>query len=252
MTEEMHFTVKQLADLSGVTPRTLHYYDQIGLLSPARDPHNGYRIYQRPALLRLQQILFLRELGFSLEDIQAILDQPGFDLLPALEQHILALTERRERLDRLLDTVERTISHLKGNIEMDDKEFFQGFSEEKQKEYEEVIHQRYGEEQLSQSQKRWGSYSEEKKRQVLEEGGENYLHLVEAMPAGPSSPQAQEGIARWHQHLRYFYEPTPEVLLGLADTYNEDPEFAAFFRRIHPDLASFMRQAIQIYCSRLS
>lgn len=251
MTEEMHFTVKQLADLSGVTPRTLHYYDQIGLLSPARDPHNGYRIYQRPALLRLQQILFLRELGFSLEDIQAILDQPGFDLLPALEAHRLALTERRERLDRLLDTIERTISHLKGNIEMDHKEFFEGFSEEKQKEYEEVIRQRYGEEQLSQSQKRWGSYSEEKKRQVMEEGRENYRRLVEAMPFGPASPQAQEGIARWHQHLRNFYEPAPEILLGLADAYNEDPEFAAFFQHFHPDLASFMRQAIQIYCSRL-
>jgi DNA-binding transcriptional MerR regulator len=252
MTDEMHFTVKQLADLSGVTSRTLHYYDQIGLLKPARDPQNGYRIYRRPALLRLQQILFLRELGFALDDIQDILDQPGFDLLPALEQHRLALTERRERLDRLLDTVEHTILHLKGNIEMDNKEFFEGFSDEKQKEYEEVIRQRYGVVQLNQSRQRWGSYTDEKKRQIMEEGGENYRLLVEAMPSGPASPQAQEGIARWHQHLRYFYEPTPEILLGLADAYNEDPEFAAFFRRFHPDLASFMRQAIQIYCSRLS
>jgi DNA-binding transcriptional MerR regulator len=248
MVSETRFTVKQLADLAGVSARTLHYYDEIGLLKPARNPGNGYRFYERPALLRLQQILFLRELGFSLGDIQAILDQPGFDLLPALKQHRQALKERQERLGRLLLTVERTILHLQGNIEMENKEFFEGFSEEKQKEYEEEIRQRYGEVKLSESQQNWSSYSEEKKRQIMEEGRDNYLALVAAMPYGPASPQAQECIARWHQHLRYFYEPTTEILLGLADMYNEDRRFAAFFQRIHPDLAGFARQAIQIYC----
>ncbi|HLE13972.1 MAG TPA: MerR family transcriptional regulator [Anaerolineales bacterium] len=248
MVTETHFTVKQLADVAGVSARTLHYYDEIGLLKPARDPGNGYRIYAYPALLRLQQILFLRELGFSLDDIQTILDQPGFDLLPALEQHRQTLKERQERLEHLLLTVERTILHLRGSIEMESKELFEGFSAEKQKEYEEEIRQRYGEENLRVSRQRWGSYSEEKKRQIMEEGGVNYQALVAAMPYGPASPQAQEGVVRWHQHLRYFYEPTTEVLLGLGDLYNEDPRFAAFFQRIHPDLADFMRQAIQIYC----
>jgi DNA-binding transcriptional MerR regulator len=248
MVPETRFTVKQLANLAGVSARTLHYYDEIGLLKPDRNPENGYRIYARPALLRLQQILFLRELGFSLEAIQGILDQPGFDLLPALEQHRQALKERQERLERLLLTVERTILHLRGGIEMDNKELFEGFSEEKQKEYEEEVRQRFGEEKLHQSQQRWGSYSEERRRQIMEEGGENYRLLVAAMPYGPASPQAQEGVARWHQHLRYFYEPTTEILLGLADGYNDDPRFAAFFERIHPDLADFMRQAIKIYC----
>ena len=248
MVPETRFTVKQLANLAGVSARTLHYYDEIGLLKPDRSPENGYRIYARPALLRLQQILFLRELGFSLEAIQGILDRPGFDLLPALEQHRQALKERQERLERLLLTVERTILHLRGGIEMENKELFEGFSEEKQKEYEEEVRQRFGEEKLRQSQQRWGSYSEEKRRQIMEEGGENYRLLVAAMPYGPASPQAQEGVARWHQHLRYFYEPTTEILLGLADGYNDDPRFAAFFERIHPDLADFMRQAIKIYC----
>ena len=248
MVTETHFTVKQLADVAGVSARTLHYYDEIGLLKPARDPGNGYRIYAYPALLRLQQILFLRELGFSLDDIQTILDQPGFDLLPALEQHRQTLKERQERLEHLLLTVERTILHLRGSIEMESKELFEGFSAEKQKEYEEEIRQRYGEENLRVSRQRWGSYSEEKKRQIMEEGGVNYQALVAAMPYGPASPQAQEGVARWHQHLRYFNEPTTEVLLGLGDLYNEDPRFAAFFQRIHPVLADFMRQAIQIYC----
>jgi DNA-binding transcriptional MerR regulator len=248
MVTETLYTVKQLAEVAGVSARTLHYYDQIGLLKPERDPGNGYRIYARPAVLRLQQIVFLRELGFSLGDIQAILDRPGFDLLPALEVHRQALKERQDRLERLLQTIERTILQLRGGIEMEYKELFEGFSEEKQREYEEEIRQRYGEEKLNESRKRWGSYSEEKKRQIMEEGGENYQALVAAMPYGPDSPQAQAGIARWHEHLRYFYEPNTEVLLGLGDLYNEDPRFAAYFQRFHPDLAAFMREAIKVYC----
>lgn len=249
---EMCFTVKQLAKVAGVSPRTLHYYDEIGLLKPLRDPVNGYRRYDRPAMLRLQQILFLRELGLSLEDIQSVLDQPGFDLLSALEQHRQALQARQQRLKELVQTVEHTIAHLKGNIPMECQDLFAGFSEEQQKEYEEEISQKYGDKELKESQRRWGSYSAEKKRQVMEEGRDNYLSLVTAIPLGPASPQAQEGIARWHQQLCYFYEPTPQILLSLAEAYNEDPRFAAFFQRIHPDLAAFMRQAIQIYCSNLS
>ena len=84
--------------------------------------------------------------------------------------------------------------------------------------------------------------------QIMEEGKQIYLDMVEAMPLGPDSPQAQQGVARWHQHLRYFYEPDTHILLGLGDLYNDDPQFNAFFQRIHPDLAAFMRQAIQVYC----
>jgi DNA-binding transcriptional MerR regulator len=248
MATETRYTVKQLAAMAGISARTLHYYDEIGLLKPSRNPANGYRIYERPAVLRLQQILFLRELGLSLEYIQSVLDQPDFDLLSALEEHRLALLARQERLARLVNTVERTILHMKGNIDMDNKELFAGFSEEKQAEYEEQVRQRYGDRQLKESQRRWGSYSAEQKREIFEEGNAIYRDLLETMPNGPSSPQAQACIARWHQHLRYFYEPTNETLLGLANLYNEDPEFAANFQRIHPELAEFMRKAIQFYC----
>lgn len=252
MITDTHYTVRQLAEAAGVSARTLHYYDQIGLLCPQRNPDNGYRLYDRPAALRLQQILFLRELGLSLEEIQAVLDRPDFDLLAALEQHRQALLERQERLGRLVHTVERTIFALKGNIAMDNKDLFEGFSEEQQKEYEAEVEQRWGQtEAYQQSQQRWGSYSDEKKRHILEEGREIYLELAAAMPYGPASPQAQAGIARWHQNLRYFYEPTKEILLGLADGYNDDPRFAAFFERIHPELNQFMRQAVQYYCEKL-
>lgn len=191
----------------------------------------------------------MRELGFPLEDIQAILDRPGFELLPTLEKHRRALKERQERLGHLLQTVERTILHLKGSIEMETKDLFEGFSEEKQKEYEVEVRQRWGNtDAYRESQRRWKSYTAEDKRKIGEEGNATYQAIVAAMPYGPASLQAQEGIARWHQHLRYFYEPTPEIMLGLADAYNDEPRFAANFQRIHPELAGFMREAIRIYC----
>ncbi len=251
MATETRYTVRQLAALAGISRRTLHHYDAIGLLRPVRHPANGYRLYSREDALRLQQILFLREMGLSLEEIRAALDRPDFDLLRALEQQRKALRERQARLTRLLQTVERTIAHLSGEITMTDNELFAGFSEEQQAQYEEEIERRYGDHYLNESRRRWGSYSPEKKRQIQEEGGAIYLDMVAAMPYGPASPQAQACVARWHQHLRYFYEPTTEILLGLADGYNDDPRFAAFFQRIHPDLAPFLRSAIQIYCRGL-
>ncbi len=251
MLRDTRYSVKQLAAVAGVSARTLHYYDEIGLLRPSRNPDNGYRIYQAEALLRLQQILFLRELGLRLDEIKAILDSPSFDLLPALEQHYQALLERRRRVDELIQTVESTIQHLKGNIAMDAKDLFKGFSPEQEQAYAEEAQRRWGEKNVKESQKRWGSYSPEKKQRILAEGGEIYQAIVAAMPQGPASQAAQAGIARWHQNLRYFYEPTKEILLGLGDLYNDDPEFNAFFQRIHPELASFMRQAIQVYCRTL-
>lgn len=117
------------------------------------------------------------------------------------------------------------------------------------KNYEVEVRQRWGNtDAYRESQRRWKSYTAEDKRKIGEEGNAAYQAIVAAMPYGPASPQAQEGIARWHQHLRYFYEPTPEIMLGLADAYNDDPRFAANFQRIHPDLAGFMREAIRIYC----
>jgi DNA-binding transcriptional MerR regulator len=133
-TNTMRYTVKQLASLAGVTNRTLHYYDHIGLLQPGAHGYNGYRYYGDEALLRLQQILFYRELGFSLEQIKGILEDPNFDLLQALQAHRLALLERIQQSNRLIETVDRTIKHIKGEIIMSKKDFYSGFDEEKQKE----------------------------------------------------------------------------------------------------------------------
>lgn len=251
MTTDTRYTVGQLARIAGVSVRTLHHYDAIGLLCPPRDPSNGYRRYDHAALLRLQQILFLRELGLSLDAIRDVLDRPGFDLPAALEQHRQALRERQQRLARLLDTVERTLQHLKGEIEMSSQDLFAGFSEEQQAAYEEEAARRWDEQTVRESNRRWRSYSDEKKRAILDEGRAIYTDLIAAMPEGPAGPRVQDCVRRWHEHLRNFYDPALEGLLGLADLYNEDPQFNATFVKMHPDLAPFMREAVKVYVERL-
>ena len=248
----MVYTVKQLAVLAGVSTRTLHYYDEIGLLCPSAHGANGYRYYGEEAVLRLQQILFFKELDLSLKDIRTIMDRPDFDVQHALRAHKTALEERRKRLSQLISTVDKTIAHLEGKCDMTRKQYFEGFSEARQKEYEAEIRQRYGERAFD-GVTDWNSYSAEQKASIQAESEAIYRDLADAigMNQGPESPAVQGMIARWHQHMRYFYEPSVERLLGLADLYNDHPDFHATFTRIHPDLPVFMRQAVQYYCKQL-
>jgi DNA-binding transcriptional MerR regulator len=131
----MVYTVNQLSNLAGVSARTLHYYDEIELLKPSSIGQNGYRYYDDTAVLRLQQILFFKELGFGLKEIKTVIGRPGFDVLHALQTHRVSLQEQVDRLTHLIDTVDKTILHYEGDITMSDKGLFAGFSEEKQKEY---------------------------------------------------------------------------------------------------------------------
>ncbi len=246
----MAYTVKQLADLAGVSIRTLHYYDQIGLLRPETYGQNGYRYYGESAMLRLQQILFFKELDFSLEQIQAVIDRPDFDVLHALQSHRAALQHKSARLERLIQTIDTTILHLKGKTQMSKQQYFEGFSEEKQKQYEQEIRRRYGD-QAFEDVTDWNSYTAEQKADIQEQSKAIYRDLAANMHKGPQSPEVQQIIARWHQHLRYFYEPSVERLRGLAQLYNEHPDFVATFTRIHPDLPPFLRRAIEYYCQGL-
>lgn len=120
----MRYTVKELAEAAGVTPRTLHYYDQIGLLRPASLGENGYRYYTEDALLRLQQIMLYRELDFTLAEIQTILDEPAFDLLAALRLQKEQLQQRVQRMSELIRTIEHTVLHIQGVREMRSQAFF--------------------------------------------------------------------------------------------------------------------------------
>jgi hypothetical protein len=133
---------------------------------------------------------------------------------------------------------------------MDKKNAFEGFDEEKQKEYEKEAVENWGE-SAAQSIKLWKSYSDERKAQILEEGGQIYQEIVANMEKGHASPEVRALLVRWHEHLRYFYEPTIEVLEGLGNMYHDHPDFNATFTGMHPDLPLFLKEAIAIYVDEL-
>lgn len=245
----MH-TVKQLAKLAGVSVRTLHYYDEIGLLKPSTVGPNGYRYYDADAVLRLQQILFYRELDLDLPQIKAILDTPGFDRVSALQTHRRALQDKAAQLHTLIQTIDTTILHLIGEVNMSTKKIFEGFTPEKQKQYEQEAIQNYGE-TARQSIKLWNSYTEQQKEQVKQEGSAIYLDIVSNMAKGAQSQEVQAILGRWHQHMRYFYEPSIETLRGLGEMYYDHPDFNATFTAIHPDLPAFLKAAIAVYVDTL-
>ena len=241
------FTVKQLSKLAGVTPRTLHHYDAIGLLKPSRVGDNGYRYYGEDALLRLQQILFYRELDIPLDDIKRIMAESRFDVLGALQGHKDALNKQVSRLNRLIHTVDNTINHLKGKDIMSEKQYFEGFTEEEQEKYALEAEQMYDPETVRESNRKWKAYSAAKKEAILQEGKAIYTDMIAAMPKGADSPEAQGIVERWRKHMDYFWTPKFDQLLGLANGYNDDPRFKANFDKMHPQLAEFMREAVKMY-----
>ncbi len=243
----MSYTVKQLSDLAGVSIRTLHYYDEVGLLKPESVGANGYRYYGEASLLKLQQILFYRELGFELSQIRDILLRPDFNLGSALDSHRKSLQGRVERLNRLIATVDDTILHLKGKKDMSNRQLFAAFSEEEQEKFQKEAEHMYDPAVVKASNKKWKAYSAEAKKRIGEEGNRIYADLVEAMPKGAASPEVQEIIERWRKHMDYFWTPSLDQLVRLTDLYNTDARFKANFEKVHPKLAEFMGEAVRIY-----
>ena len=241
------FTVKQLSKMAGVTPRTLHHYDDIGLLKPSQVGENGYRYYGEEALIKLQQILFYRELDFPLEEIRRIMGRRDFELLGALQSHREALQKKSARLSQLLATVDNTIQHIQGEKLMSQKDLFEGFSEEEQEKYAQEAEQMYDPETVRESNRKWKSYSAAKKEAILAEGRQVYEDMIAAMPKGASSPEVQAVVERWRKHMDHFWTPSLEQLIALAGGYNDDPRFKANFDKIHPALAEFMREAVTVY-----
>lgn len=240
-------TVKQLSKLTGVTTRTLHYYDEIGLLKPSRVGDNGYRYYGEAAQLRLQQILFYRELDVPLAEIRQLMDRDDFDVMAALLSHKEALRNQTERLQGLIATVDNTILHLQGKQIMSSEGLFSGLNKPQQQAYAKEAEQRYDAATVRASTKQWGAYSKARQDAIMAEGNTVYTDMVAAMPQGADSAAVQAIVQRWRDHLEYFWVPQVEQLTSLAATYSEDPRFKANFDKIHPELATFMLQAVQHY-----
>lgn len=207
----------------------------------------GYRYYGEESLLRLQQILFYRELGLPLDEIRKIMGRRDFDALAALENHKLELEKRIERLLRLVETVDNTILYMKGQTPMNNKQLFAGFSEAEQEKLAAEAETMYDPEVVRASNQKWKGYSAEQKQRILDQGKQVYLDMIAAIPKGAASTEAQAIVERWRMHTDYFWTPSLEQLPALADGYVDDPRFRANFDAMHPQLAAFMREAVKAY-----
>jgi len=250
----MEYSVNELAKISGVTTRALRYYDQIGLLRPRREKSNGYRTYGEKEVDLLQQILFYRELGVRLEDVRTILFSPDYDRNKALEEHLAELLEKRNRIDVLIKNVGKTIESVKGEIEMSDVEKFEGFKqkmiEENEQKYGQEIREKYGDEEINASNaKVRGMTKEQYDRSVmLSEKMEELLKkaVAEGNPGGESAQMACKLHKEW---LMVFYPNySAEYHKGIGEMYVADERFKAYYDKIIPGCAEFLRDAINIFC----
>lgn len=253
----MAFKVKEVADLVGVSVRTLHHYDQIGLLNPESVSPAGYRLYTDRSLERLQQILFFKEIGFDLHEIKEILDSPGFDRRSALHTHRELLQEKKKRLEEIIRTVEKTINAMEGENVMDKKEMFSGFDmseiEKHQAQYAEETKQKYGNSDAYQeSMKKTAKYSKEDWAKIMGDAGRIYQRIAALMDKGPADPEVQNAVGEWRQHItNHYYNCTLEIFRGLGDLYVDDQRFTENIDKVKPGLAAFLREAMHVYCDNV-
>lgn len=249
----MAYTVKELAQMSGVSIRTLHWYDEIGLLKPAYYGSNGYRYYEEKQLLILQQILFFRELGFELEQIRRVLGRGDFDKMVALSSHRQVLKKNLEQTRKLIKTIDKTIEHLKGTKKMEEKEMFFGFSKKQQAEYERQIIERFGEqgkariEESKQNMKKWSQTDEESFKKEFVDICTELAGLLEKNFKANAS-EVQKVIHRHYSWLSKCWTPTKESYVGHGQ-WIADSELRKAYEVYHPRLPEFIAEAIEVFAN---
>lgn len=252
----MEYTVQKLANLAGISTRTLRYYDEIGILKPARINSSGYRIYGQSEVDRLQQILFYRELGMRLDEIKNIVTSPAFDRARALKEHRTKLLKKRNQLDLLIKNVEKTIAVTEGRMKMTDKEKFEGFKqkliEDNERKYGDEIRQKYGEDVVEKSNEHFKNMTKEEFDHMTSLAEEVKKTLAEAFktqdPAGPLAQKAADLHKQWITCCWGHYNP--EAHAGLAQMYVDDERFTEYYDKEQPGTARFLRDAIFIYTGK--
>lgn len=253
----MNYRVKEVADMVGISVRTLHHYDYIGLLKPASVNSAGYRLYSDDDLDRLQQVMFFKELGFSLKETREIMNSSGYDRNAALKTHRELLVKKRKRLDDIIQSLDQTLQSMGGGSTMDKRKMFTAFNmtdiEEHQKKYAEEARQKYGHtDAYKESQKKAARYTKEDWAMISEKSNAIYTRIVSLMDKSPADPQVQEAIGQWRQLITdNFYRCTPEIFRGLGDLYVNDERFTANIDKYKEGLAAYMREAMHIYCDNL-
>jgi DNA-binding transcriptional MerR regulator len=251
------YTVSQLATMSGVSIRTLHHYDEIGLLKPAAVGANGYRYYSRDELLRLQQIMFHRELGLALSEIRRVLDAPGFDRTEALLTHRSRLEADIRRQRRLLRTIDQTLAALQHQTPMEETAMYKGFDAEKQAAHERELVERYGpgmQDRLDQARAGRASWSQadhdalQVEQAAIEEG------MARALTQGlPADGDEVTALMRRHHAwvARNWNRDVPaQAFAGLAAMYEADERFRAHYDTRATGLAEYMTLAMTLFAER--
>jgi DNA-binding transcriptional MerR regulator len=249
----MEYTVQKLAKIAGVSTRALRYYDEIGILKPARTNSSGYRIYSQKEVDRLQQILFYRELGVNLESIKDIVTSESFDRAKALKEHRHMLLEKKEQLDLLIANVDKTIESMEGRIIMSDKEKFEGFKQtlidDNEKKYGKEIREKYGEEEVNKSNKKIKNMTQEEHENITKLTNDVIETLNAAFQTGnPSGELAQKAADLHRQWISFYWDSySKEAHAGVAQMYVDDERFKAYYDKEQPGTAEFLRDAIYIY-----
>lgn len=241
----MSMKVKEVAALSGVSVRTLHHYDEMGLLKPAGTTEAGYRMYSGENLIELQQILFYRELGFSLKQIKELVTNPAFDRLEALESQQSMLRQKRAQLDVMIHTIERTIKEGKGEGTMTNEERFKGF-DFSENPYEEEARDRWGDEIVDETNKNVQQFGEEQQEQM----NALYRRLAEVRHLEPESSDAQVLIGEWYRFLNRIGTYSLDAFAGLGEMYVADERFTKNIDQFGCGLARFMSEAMKEYAQQ--
>ncbi|WOV83803.1 MerR family transcriptional regulator [Sporosarcina jeotgali] len=234
----MCMKVKEVAALSGISVRTLHHYDELGLLKPAETSEAGYRMYSDENLAELQQILFYRALGFSLKQIKEVLANPSFNRMEALKSQRQMLHQKRAQLDDMIETIERTIKEGKGKGTMTHEERFKGF-DFSENPYEQEARDRWGDEAVDETNKKVEEHQEKM--------NEIYRRLAKVRHLAPDSKEAQKAIAEWYMFLNTIGTYSLNAFEGLGELYVADERFTTNIDQFGRGLATFMCDAMKVY-----
>ena len=248
------YTVGELATLAGVSIRTLHHYDAIGLLSPSERTAAGYRVYRHEDLEDLQQILLYRELDMPLDAIGRLMLDPAFDRRAALVAQRAQLASRAKRLTAILAAIDAALDALSKGEPMNETEMFEVFGDFDPKQYEAEVKERWGDtDAYAESARRAARYTKDDWKQIKAEGGAVTAGLAERLAAGakPGDADVQALVDRHREQIdRWFYPCSIEMQANLGEMYVADPRFAATYDRVQPGLAVFLRDAIRVRAGR--
>ncbi|MVO86709.1 MerR family transcriptional regulator [Streptomyces sp. p1417] len=250
----MSHSVGQVAGFAGITVRTLHHYDEIGLLAPSERSHAGHRRYSDADLDRLQQILFYRELGFPLDEVATLLDDPDADPRAHLRRQHELLSARITRLQQMVTAVETAMEAKRMGINLTPEEKFEVFGDHDPDQYAEEVERRWGDtEAYAESQRRAASYTKEDWKRLTAELDAIHARMAGLLAAGhaPDSPEAMD-VAEEHRLFitARYYGCGHELHTCLGDMYVSDPRFTATYEAVRPGLAVYLRDAIHANAAR--